>query len=432
MDSLTIDNNTDRKEALTYDALAIFVKKLGDIRRGKVTPHFVEDGVHFYYIHRGSLFFLATSTSDVTPVAVTEFLSRLYSMTKDLCGVVTEESVRANFIPVFEMLCDAMDNGYPQVASTEGMKNFIQSEPVCVGVPPSTQEEIASRIFGIDKRTASVSAAQRPVIGSSVEERGLYVDVVENLSIVTNSQGEVSHVKAQGTMSIQNYLPGRPVLRIALNEDLHICQPGQQKVYGRSAQLERCKFHPDVDLAEFEAKRCLKITPPIGEFSAMTYSVDESSLIMPLMVRISLQDLKNSRDTSVTIHVKPNFPHSAEAVLVNIALPVPDAVTSISQHALGPSESLTFRDDRKIVVWTIRNLNSAQESTAHIRLITHHSKSVPRMDIGPATVEFEINRLTLSGLHLRNVKIYDGNKLSQASRFVRFVTASDSYTVKIP
>lgn len=430
--SETLGRKIYRKEALKYDAIAIFGKKLQDIRGGKVTPHFEEDGVHFYYIHRGSLFFLATSASDVTTVAVIEFLSRVYSMTKDLCGVVTEESVRANFLPVFEMLCDAMDNGYPQVASTEGMKTFLQSETVSVGVPPSTQEEIASRIFGIDKRVASASAAQKPVVGSSVDERGLYMDIVENLSIVTNSQGEVSHLKVKGTMSIQSYLPGSPVLKVALNEDLQICQPGQEKVYGKSAQLEHCKFHPDVDTSEFEAKRVLKITPSIGEFSAMTYSVDESSLILPLVVCISVQDIKNSGDKSVTIHVKPNFPHTAEAVKIHITLPVPESVSSISQHASGPSESLTFSDDRKLVKWTIRNLANAQESIAYIRLISHNSKTLPKTDIGPAAVEFEINRLTLSGLQLKYLKVYDGNQLWPAKRFVRYLTASDSYTVRIP
>ncbi|XP_076442437.1 AP-4 complex subunit mu-1-like [Babylonia areolata] len=421
-----------RKEALTYDARAIFGKKQQDVRGGRVSPHFEEDGIHFYYIHRGSLYFLASCARDTPTIAVTEFLSRLYSIVKDLCGVVTEASVRANFLPIFEVLCDAMDNGYIQIARTERLRPFIQSEPVSMGIRPSTQEEIASRIFGIDRRVASASTAHKPAVGSAVDERGLYVDVVENLTIVTNSQGEVSHFKVEGTMVIQNQLQGHPFLKIGVNEDLQICKPGEQRVYGKSAQLDHCKFHPGIDTSEFEAKRILKIAPTIGEFSAMTYSVDGSSLIVPVLVRVSVQDIENSRDNSVTIQVSPNFPHSAEAVHVCVALPVPASVSSISQHAVGPSESLTFRDRDKTVLWTIRNLGHAQESTAHIRLISHNSKSVPKTDIGPATVEFEINRLTLSGLHLRFLKIFDGNQLWPAKRFVRYVTASDSYTVKVP
>ena len=34
------------------------------------------DGVHFYYIRRGNLYFLATTSGDLSTIAVTEFLSR--------------------------------------------------------------------------------------------------------------------------------------------------------------------------------------------------------------------------------------------------------------------------------------------------------------------------------------------------------------------
>tara|TARA_B110000503_G_C6885486_1_gene304521 strand:- start:381 stop:500 length:120 start_codon:yes stop_codon:yes gene_type:complete len=38
---------------------------------------------------------------------------------KDFCGVINEESVRKNFILVYEILEEMLDFGYPQLMQTE-------------------------------------------------------------------------------------------------------------------------------------------------------------------------------------------------------------------------------------------------------------------------------------------------------------------------
>ncbi|XP_070179890.1 AP-4 complex subunit mu-1-like isoform X2 [Littorina saxatilis] len=358
-----------RDEAKAYNAKHIFSSRVGDINKGLVPPYFAEDGVHLYFIQRGRLYFVASSTSKASQIAATEFLSRLYYMAKDLCGTVTEESVRANQVPLFEMLHEAMDGGHVQIVSTEKLRPFIQSTPVAVQRTPSTPEEVASRMFGIE-RTSPVAASGRSAIRSAGDQKALYVDVVENLTAVTDSEGGVVHVKVEGTVNVNNFLQGHPTLKIAVNEDLQICRPGEVRAFGRSAQFDRCTFHQSVDTGEFDQNRILKIVPPDGQFSAMAYSVEGSSVSLPVRVLVSFAEIENTRDVSVKLRVSLNVPWSSKLVKLHIVLPLPASVSSVSQRVKGLSESLDFNKQTQRVEWIIRNMSNAEESIAQLRVTT--------------------------------------------------------------
>jgi AP-4 complex subunit mu-1 len=43
-----------------------------------------------------------------------------------------QESIRKNFILVYELLDEMMDYGYAQGTSTENLKNFVYNEPILV------------------------------------------------------------------------------------------------------------------------------------------------------------------------------------------------------------------------------------------------------------------------------------------------------------
>ena len=73
---------------------------------------------------------------------------------------------------------------------------------------------------------------------------------------------------------------------------------------------------------------------------------------------------------------------------------------------------------------------SFQFSIHCFQLISHGAQIVTKKDIGPAMAEFEIANLTMSGLKLRYVKVYEGNQSCVCKRFIRCITVSDSYTLK--
>ena len=89
-----------------------------------------------------------------------ELINRIAKVFKDYCGVLTEESIRKNFILLYELLDEMMDFGYPQSTSTEVLKNCIHNEPIVVSAPTSTTSAVLS---AINNRTKPSGSANIPM-----------------------------------------------------------------------------------------------------------------------------------------------------------------------------------------------------------------------------------------------------------------------------
>eukprot|EP00479_Gromia_sphaerica_P010533 TRINITY_DN4879_c0_g1_i1.p1 TRINITY_DN4879_c0_g1~~TRINITY_DN4879_c0_g1_i1.p1 ORF type:complete len:84 (+),score=16.88 TRINITY_DN4879_c0_g1_i1:401-652(+) len=64
-----------------------------------------------------------------------ELLYRFSKLFKDYLGVLTEESIRKNFVLIYELLDEVIDFGYPQGTSTELLKAYVFNEPVVIDTP---------------------------------------------------------------------------------------------------------------------------------------------------------------------------------------------------------------------------------------------------------------------------------------------------------
>ncbi|XP_069118007.1 LOW QUALITY PROTEIN: AP-4 complex subunit mu-1-like [Argopecten irradians] len=414
----------------------VFIQKLKEIRSNQLPPHFKENGTTFYYVKRNGVYFVATAHTDVSPVFVIEILSRIYQTCKDFCGVVNEESVRMNSLLVFEVLDEILDYGYVQLATTEKLRPYIQSDPVIIKSTREPTIDLGSRMFGIETKVAAGSASSKPVVSSvNLEHKRneIFVDVIERLTAVINSDGTVSRLEANGSINMKNFLVDSSEIRIGLNEDLAI-KAGTLKAYGEQVQLDHCSFHQKVRLDDFEKSRVLKIQPSVGELSLMTYSVSgEGALSPPFRILPYVDHTENSRDMSLTLRLKSESPVNTQAVNICVRIPVPHNTTSISQHLGGPGQMAELRqklDDKKII-WKIKKLPGQTEVTAQFRVINQGSGKLNKQELGPMVVEFEISKYTCSGLKVRFLQIPVPDSSNSPQRWVRSMTVSDSYLVKI-
>ena len=62
------------------------------------------DGVNYLHIKGSGTLFVATTMSNVSPSLVLELLQRIARVTKDYLGVLNEDSLRKNFVLVYELL----------------------------------------------------------------------------------------------------------------------------------------------------------------------------------------------------------------------------------------------------------------------------------------------------------------------------------------
>jgi AP-4 complex subunit mu-1 len=88
------------------------------------------DGINYAYIKLNSLFVACTTRFNVAPSYIIELLDRLAKVIKDFCGVMNEEAIRKNFVMIYEILDEMIDFGYPELTSTEKIKEYIVNTPI--------------------------------------------------------------------------------------------------------------------------------------------------------------------------------------------------------------------------------------------------------------------------------------------------------------
>ena len=110
-------------------------------------------------------------------------LDKLMKVIKDHCGILSEESIRKNFVLIYEIIDEMIDFGYPQLSSTEQIKPFVFTEPVLI------QNKISvPSIF--NKNTTSGDSIKKPisqVTDSKNKKNEIFVDIIEKITVLFQS-----------------------------------------------------------------------------------------------------------------------------------------------------------------------------------------------------------------------------------------------------
>ena len=269
---------------------------------------------------------------------------------KDYCGVLSEESIRKNFLLIYELLDEAIDFGYPQGTQTAELKAHIANEPVSVAASSSVI------LPTMNKKSSfkSSMAARKPVAVSEKQlkraENEIFCDILEHLSVVFSNTGQIINSSVEGSIQMKSYLAGNPELKLALNEDLVIGKGGQ---YG-SVVLDDANFHDCVQLAEFEHDRVLTFLPPEGEFTVINYRTT-GDFRAPFRVHPYIEEISDTQ-IEVTMKVKAEMPEQNYGSNVLIKIPCPKTTIGCSFNAdvRQTGQQAEYRPAQKEIAWIIK------------------------------------------------------------------------------
>jgi AP-4 complex subunit mu-1 len=73
---------------------------------------------------------VATTHVNASPLLILELISCLMRVIKDYCGVLTEESIRKNFLLIYELLDECIDYGFAQVGCLAFYFKLITNVPI--------------------------------------------------------------------------------------------------------------------------------------------------------------------------------------------------------------------------------------------------------------------------------------------------------------
>lgn len=435
----------DYLKNIPRESIEIFFRKTRSWGNGKdAPPVFQVDGISYLHVKEPGLLIAATTRENVSPAVVLELLKRIGGVIKDYCGVLSEEAVRKNCVLVYELLDEVIDYGFPQNSSSEALKEFVLNQPILVKSHARGQ---SATLFGAGRGPSGVA---KSVLDTTRTDGGrrdeIFVDVVERLTATFNSTGYLQSSQIDGAIVVKSYLAGNPSIRLALNDDLVIGRQGatgggQGWAHGSSidsVHLDDCNFHEAVSLDEFESNRMLQLTPPDGEFALMQYRSSYDSK-PPITVYVELEDDPTSPNKvilDIQLHCSYGADKSASSLEVLIPLPPPVQRVSCTSPAgtpkLPPGQTWDWLEKQRRLVWKFSKAQGSARYSLKARLtLGEGGTRVLRRDIGPITLQFTIPMLCVSRLQVRYLQIMKADKNYQPYRWVRYVTTSNSYVIRV-
>eukprot|EP00331_Platyophrya_macrostoma_P012178 CAMPEP_0176418010 /NCGR_PEP_ID=MMETSP0127-20121128/7213_1 /TAXON_ID=938130 /ORGANISM="Platyophrya macrostoma, Strain WH" /LENGTH=440 /DNA_ID=CAMNT_0017798247 /DNA_START=249 /DNA_END=1568 /DNA_ORIENTATION=- len=390
---------------------------------GDCPPFFLEKHIHFSFIKRSNLLFVCTSLQNVSPSLTSELLVRVVKVLKDFLGVISEESIRKNFVLVYELLDEMLDVGVAQELSTERLRPYIFNEVVpCAAPEVQPQESLLERIRRGDftsVTTRKAEAALQSVVVSSAERKNeIYIDVIERLNVVFNANGGLVASEVDGAIIMKSFLAGSPDLILGVNEDLVVGRGDSQRTRYATVVLDSVNFHELADYSRFESDRILMMRPPDGEFTVMNYRVT-GDITQPFRITPSIE-VQSSFKAELTLRIRADFPSSTAALMVSVKVPVPKTTTSLGvEFGVGASgQSYEYKTADKYVVWTLQRFQGGTEHVCKIRFSTSAPITpATRKEVGPVSMSFEIPQHNVSGLSIKSLRLEERSQTYNPNRW---------------
>ncbi|KAJ7965807.1 Carbonic anhydrase [Quillaja saponaria] len=403
-------------------------------------PVFNVDGVNYFHVKIVGLLFVATTRVNTSPSFVLELLQRIARVIKDYLGVLSEESLRKNFVLVYELLDEVIDFGYVQTTSTEMLKSYVSNEPIVVDAARLSPLGPTSMFVQGTKRMPGIAVTKSVVAtepgGRKREE--IFVDIIEKISITFSSSGYILTSEIDGTIQMKSYLTGSPEIRLALNDDLSIGRgSGSIYDYRRSSGsgaviLDDCNFHESVRLDSFDMDKTLTLRPPDGEFPVMNYRLTQE-FKPPFRINALIEEAGTLK-AEVILKVLSDFSSSVTANTIKVQMPLPKYTTRAS-FELEPGavgQTTDFKEAKKRLEWSLKKTVGGSEHTLRAKLtFSQDSHGNITKESGPVSMIFTIPMFNASRLQVKYLQIAKKSGGYEPYRWVRYVTQANSYVARI-
>ena len=143
------------------------------------------DGVNYFFTKKFGIYFVATTKTNVAPSTILDIIYRMMKIFRDYCGVLNEESIRKNFVLIYEIIDEVIDYGHAQLVTTENIRQFIVNEPVMLQ-PKTAAKKTGWRPKIFKSSTVASTAIQKPIQkldAKKTKTNEIFVDIFEKLTV---------------------------------------------------------------------------------------------------------------------------------------------------------------------------------------------------------------------------------------------------------
>jgi AP-1 complex subunit mu len=400
---------------VNQDISSNFQKKVLELEENNMKPLFTINDVHYCWIRHKNIYLVAVSKRNPDICMIFFFLHRLVDLLIGYFNELEEESIRDNFVLIYELLDEVVDHGYPQNTDAKLLKEYIKTSSYRLAFRKKVSTEVMNN-----------EISRAPGIRYQVNQA--FVDVTERVSSLISHKGEMLRSDIIGQITMRTMLSGMPLLKLGLNDKSYFDISGK-KSSGKTVEMDDFKFHNCVNINKFESERVIEFIPPDGFFTLMNYRLNLN--IKPLIwVEVDRKELTPTK-MKYLVKAKSNCKQKSTANNVSILIPVPtDLQNPLFKSSLG---SVTYSPDKEVLVWTIRRFPGQRETNLiiqfnvpTIRANENKSKYLKK----PIEVKFEIPSFTVSGIQVKYLKITEASGY-QAYPYVKYVTKNGEYQIRM-
>ncbi|OTB01469.1 hypothetical protein M426DRAFT_64043 [Hypoxylon sp. CI-4A] len=276
----------------------------------------------FSLVH-ANILYLATSSSEIEPLLVLEFLHRVIDALEEFLGApVIAHKIEANYDVVAQLLTEMCDAGTISTTEPNALRDVVEVEGLLgkllgsINLPgkspsnPSTPSLVSQNAPALPWRRANVRHTSNE----------LYADVVETLSVTLAPSGRPIAAFANGTIAFTSKVSGVP--------DILVNITGPSGKHNLRSVMELPVFHPCVRLNRWkESPGELSFVPPDGRFILAGYEVDllpftngksgnpnSNSLKLPVNIEVKTGLGSTGSEFEVRLNINKSFGSSSYAV----------------------------------------------------------------------------------------------------------------------
>ncbi|XP_028403743.1 AP-1 complex subunit mu-1-like [Dendronephthya gigantea] len=377
---------------------------------GNSSPIIIHESATFTYIKHHNLYVVATTKKNANVALIFSFLHKLVKVFMEYFKEMEEESIRDNFVIIYELMDELMDFGYPQFTESKILQEYITQEGHKLEVAPRPPEALTNAVSWRGQ-------------GIKYRKNEVFLDVIESVNLLVNSNGNVLQSEIVGAVKLRCYLSGMPELRLGLNDKILFENTGRGK--SKAVELEDVKFHQCVRLSRFDNDRTISFIPPDGEFELMSYRLNTH--VKPLIWIESVIERHSHSRVEYMIKAKSQFKRRSTANNVEIQIPVPaDADSPKFKTTVG---TVKYAPETNVIVWNIKSFPGGKEFLMRAHFGLPSVEAEESQGNPPIKVKFEIPYFTVSGIQVRYLKIIEKSGY-QALPWVRYITQNGDYQLR--
>lgn len=370
----------------------------------KILPVIASPTHYLFQIFREGVTFLACTQVEMPPLMGIEFLCRVANVLNGYLGGLNEDLIKDNFIIVYELLDEMMDNGFPLTTEPNILREMI--------APPNIVSKVLSVVTGkssnvnstLPDATASSVPWRKSDLKSSSNE--VYVDLIEEMDAILSREGVLLKCEVYGEVHVNSHLPGFPDLTLS---------------FANPSILNDVRFHPCVRFRPWEGEQLLSFVPPDGEFKLASYRVKKLKNV-PIYVKPQLTSSSGNCRISVLAGVRNDPGKVIENITVQFQLPsCVESVDVSSNHG-----TVNVLAD-KTCFWSIGRIPKDKSPSLSGNLVLE--PGLDRLHVFPVLrVGFRIVGVALSGLQINKLEIK--NMPARLYKGFRAVTKAGEYEVR--